>query len=90
MLDSSICLAVAPVVQSLGGDTIGSVCSSDPLVGPKRAAKNYWSLAITNTVSCNALAKVIATRNTRTSRRSTCSATTTSPVMRSPPSASTT
>jgi branched-chain amino acid transport system substrate-binding protein len=59
MLDSSICLAVAPVVQSLGGDTIGSVCSSDPLVGPKRAAKNYWSLAITNTVSCNALAKVI-------------------------------
>jgi branched-chain amino acid transport system substrate-binding protein len=62
MLDSSICLAVAPVVQSLGGDTIGSVCSSDPLVGPKRAAKNYWSLAITNTVSCNALAKVIATK----------------------------
>lgn len=60
MLSSSICLAVAPVVQSLGGDTIGSVCSSDPLVGPKRAAKNYWSLAITNTVSCNALAKVIA------------------------------
>lgn len=61
MLDSSICLAVAPVVQSLGGDTIGSVCSSDPLVGPKRAAKNYWSLAVTNTVSCNALAKVIST-----------------------------
>src|SRR6201996_9037826 len=60
MLDSSICLAVAPVVQSLGGDTIGSVCSSDPLVGPKRAVKNYWSLAITNTVSCSALAKVIA------------------------------
>ena len=56
MLDSSICLAVAPVVQSLGGDTIGSVCSSDPLVGPKRAAKNYWSLAITNEVSCGALA----------------------------------
>jgi branched-chain amino acid transport system substrate-binding protein len=60
MLDSSICLAVAPVVQSLGGDTIGSVCSSDPLVGPKRVAKNYWSLAVTNSVSCAALAKVIA------------------------------
>ena len=62
MLDSSICLAVAPVVQSLGGDTIGSVCSSDPLVGPNRAAKNYWSLAVTNSVSCAALAKVIATQ----------------------------
>ncbi|MDQ2810838.1 MAG: ABC transporter substrate-binding protein [Actinomycetota bacterium] len=62
MLDSAICLAVAPVVQSLGGDTIGSVCSSDPLVGPNRAAKNYWSLAITNTVSCAALAKVMATQ----------------------------
>ena len=60
MLDSSVCLAVAPVVQSLGGDTIGSVCSSDPLVGPKRVAKNYWSLAVTNSVSCAALAKVIA------------------------------
>ncbi len=48
MLDSAICLAVAPVVQNLGGDTIGSVCSSDPLVGPNRAAKNYWSLAVTN------------------------------------------
>jgi branched-chain amino acid transport system substrate-binding protein len=59
MLDSSICLAVAPVVQSLGGDTIGSVCSSDPLVGPKRAVKNYWSLAVTNSVSCAALAKVM-------------------------------
>jgi branched-chain amino acid transport system substrate-binding protein len=62
MLDSSICLAVAPVVQNLGGDTIGSVCSSDPLVGPNRAAKNYWSLAITNSVSCAAEAKVIATQ----------------------------
>lgn len=61
MLDSSICLAVAPVVQGLGGDTIGSVCSSDPLVGSDRAAKNYWSLAVTNNVSCAALAKVIAT-----------------------------
>jgi len=59
MLDSAICLAVAPVVQNLGGDTIGSVCSSDPLVGPNRAAKNYWSLAVTNTVSCAALAKVM-------------------------------
>jgi branched-chain amino acid transport system substrate-binding protein len=60
MLDSSICLAVAPVVQSLGGVTIGTTCSSDPLVGPNRAAKNYFSLAISNTASCAATAKVIA------------------------------
>jgi branched-chain amino acid transport system substrate-binding protein len=60
MLDSSICLAVAPVVQSLGGVTIGTTCSSDPLVGPKRAAQNYFSLAISNTASCAATAKVIA------------------------------
>jgi branched-chain amino acid transport system substrate-binding protein len=65
MLDSSICLAVAPVVQSLGGDTIGSVCSSDPLVGPNRAVKNYWSLAVTNSVSCAGLAKVMATQYPR-------------------------
>jgi branched-chain amino acid transport system substrate-binding protein len=61
MLDSSICLAVAPVVQSLGGVTIGTTCSSDPLVGPKRAAKNYFSLAISNTQSCAAIAKVMST-----------------------------
>jgi branched-chain amino acid transport system substrate-binding protein len=61
MLDSSICLAVAPVVQSLGGVTIGSTCSSDPLVGPNRAAKNYFSTAISNTASCAAIAKVIST-----------------------------
>lgn len=61
MLDSSICLAVAPVVQSQGGVTIGSTCSSDPLVGPNRAAKDYFSTAISNTTSCAATAKVIST-----------------------------
>lgn len=62
MLDSSICLAVAPVVQSQGGVTIGSTCSSDPLVGPNRAAKDYFSTAISNTASCAAIAKVISTQ----------------------------
>ena len=60
MVSSANCLAVAPVVQKLGGVTIGSVCSSTPLVGPKRVAKTYFTDSATNGVSCRAEAAVLA------------------------------
>jgi branched-chain amino acid transport system substrate-binding protein len=59
MWSSPICLAVAPVVDQLGGVSIGSTCSVDQLVGTKRVAKSFFGVAAHNDQMTTTVATVV-------------------------------
>jgi branched-chain amino acid transport system substrate-binding protein len=60
VLSSSVCLAVAPVVDQLGGVFIGTTCSADDLVGEDRKARNFFGVTAHNAQMNAAMATVFA------------------------------
>ncbi|MQA87239.1 MAG: ABC transporter substrate-binding protein [Streptosporangiales bacterium] len=60
ILSSSVCLAVAPVVDKLGGVLVGTTCSADQLVGPDRPAENFFGVTAHNAQMVSAGAQIMS------------------------------